>query len=199
MPARSSRYGAGTRTGCVVDFALIQRNRLNAVDFWATFWATMWGALAGALVGAVAAWLFALDLRRRGADDAYRAMMDAQLARIVEALHAFADELDQSPGGLNARPINSPAPTPRRRAYAEALAALDSALVHANRDDHDVLLELRHAVGRVDKTRVGASQVSGLCDIMLAWKRWSPDDRVGAVAGLKAFQRTNLNAGEALR
>lgn len=35
------------------------------MEFWDTFWATMWGALGGAVIGAAAAWVFALDLRRR--------------------------------------------------------------------------------------------------------------------------------------
>lgn len=56
------------------------------MEFWDTFWATMWGALAGAVVGALAAWLFALDLRRRGRRDSYRNNLDAAVASLIGAI-----------------------------------------------------------------------------------------------------------------
>lgn len=56
------------------------------MSFLDTFWATMWGALAGAVVGAFAAWLFALDLRRREARDGDRTRLDAAVADVVRLL-----------------------------------------------------------------------------------------------------------------
>lgn len=54
------------------------------MDFWETFWATVWGALGGAVVGALAAWLFALDLRRRERDDRVAEREQERLDRLAQ-------------------------------------------------------------------------------------------------------------------
>lgn len=54
-----------------------------------TFGATVLATLIGAFVGAFAAWLFALDLSRRAAADAYRSRLDLAVAAVVTSLEEF--------------------------------------------------------------------------------------------------------------
>lgn len=56
------------------------------MTFGDTLLATLIGALVGAAVGAFAAWLFALDLRRRETADGDRTRLDAAVADVVRLL-----------------------------------------------------------------------------------------------------------------
>ncbi|WP_439902280.1 YtxH domain-containing protein [Microbacterium azadirachtae] len=60
------------------------------MTFTDTLVATLVGALVGAVVGALAAWLFALDLRRRERGHAYADRLDSAVVRIVEAVNQVA-------------------------------------------------------------------------------------------------------------
>lgn len=50
------------------------------------FWASLWGSLAGAAAGATAAWLFALDLRRRE-------RLDQASERVNESTERYEDRM----------------------------------------------------------------------------------------------------------
>lgn len=163
----------------------------------------MWGALAGALVGALAAWFFALDLARRSRavaledETARRAEADAStyqtqlavmLALVVERLHALAAEIDAAarvpfvPGrdsGESAKAVG--------RARAAALAAADTARVHARRRDGAVFEVLRYAIERLPEGDKGADVALDLSLRLLEWDRveaGGAEDAIVAVVGL---------------
>lgn len=56
------------------------------MTFGDTLLATLIGGLVGAVVGALAAWLFALDLRRRETKDSDRTRLDSAVAEVVRLL-----------------------------------------------------------------------------------------------------------------
>lgn len=57
----------------------------------------MWGALAGAFVGAFAAWLFALDLRRRESADSRRQRLQDEWDQLAELLIDCSEALVARP------------------------------------------------------------------------------------------------------
>ena len=120
-----------------------------------TLVATLVGALTGAVVGALAAWLFALDLRRRARERAYADRLDAAVIRIVETIHAVAATPED----------RATAKRRRKTGYAHdadrLLFEISTAEVIVNSNDSRVLRALRTRILEWGQVRDGGYQVFG--------------------------------------
>lgn len=150
-----------------------------------TLLATLAGALVGAVVGALAAWLFALDLRRRERQRAYAGRLDAAVVRIVEAINEVVATVD--PGLTKRR---------RTRNFAHETTRLlfevDRADIVADSNDSRVLRALTTRILEWSQIRDGGHQVF---DDSLVFIRSARD----TVRSLALWRRGEIDAKETWR
>jgi hypothetical protein len=153
------------------------------MTFWDTSWATMWGALAGALVGAAAAWLFALDLRRRERQETDRSRLDAAVAEVVRLLGEFGGAVQAFDFSLR---VGSPGVVagPPHVARQQLLSAIIVALMAAGDDGEPLhatlalvtaqdekaanrrLMEFEHAAHMLVKWRRGQTNTADAANMI---------------------------------
>lgn len=156
------------------------------MGFWETFWATMWGALAGAVVGALAAWLLALDLRRRETEDNDRTRLDAAVADVVRLLgdvggagQAFGFALQLG---------NAAVPTPPPHLARQQLLSATLAARMAAGDDEGPLLAVYELVTRKDDRTANRTAIDyeHAAHLLVQWRQGkvsTADTQARIVAG----------------
>lgn len=118
------------------------------MTFGDTLLATLIGALVGAVVGAFAAWLFALDLRRRETEDSDRTRLDAAVADVVRLL---GDVGGAGQAFMFAIQLGNPAvPAPPPHLARQQLLSATLAARMAAGDDEGPLLAVYELVTRKD-------------------------------------------------
>lgn len=137
------------------------------------FWASLWGSLVGAVVGATAAWLFALDLRRRDGKDRRGEQYEERMERLWRE---FAVEI-----------VKYGVAADRFKTWGK-LASW--------RRSHERMLELTHEIRTT--ARGDDSRVIGVVQERFAWDGYESSESSTIAAVVSELAARRINADKAI-